>query len=72
MPATYAELHAYLGEVLDRMGAEPTCVVNGESNVLVIDARASQDVSGKKGLRPAATGLHVSLLANGMKFDAAR
>jgi len=49
-----------------------TFEVIGESNVLVIDARASQDVSGKKGLRPAATGLHVSLLAHGMKFDAAR
>jgi cyanophycinase len=46
--------------------------VLGESNVLVIDARDSRDVEGKKGLRPSATGLHVSLLAHGMRFEAAK
>jgi cyanophycinase len=45
--------------------------VLGESNVLVIDAREARDVQGKKGLRSTATGLHVSLLAHGMRFDAA-
>jgi cyanophycinase len=49
-----------------------TFEVIGESNVLVIDARDSLDVAGKKGLRPSATGLHVSLLAHGMKFDAGK
>jgi cyanophycinase len=44
--------------------------VIGESNVLVIDPRESHDVTGRKGLRSSGTGLRVSLLAHGMKFDA--
>ena len=40
-------------------------------SVLVIDARDATDVEGKEGLRAAAKGLKVSLLAFGMTFDAA-
>jgi cyanophycinase len=45
--------------------------VIGESNVLVIDARETRDVQVKKGLRSSGTGLRLSLLAHGMRFDSA-
>jgi cyanophycinase len=44
--------------------------VIGESNVLVIDARDATDVQVTEGLRSAARGMKVSLLAHGMTFDA--
>jgi cyanophycinase len=44
--------------------------VIGESNVLVIDARDSDDINAKAGLRSTATGLKMSLLGHGMKFNA--
>lgn len=45
--------------------------VIGESNVVVIDARDARDFQTRKGLRSAATGMKLSLLAHGMRFDAA-
>jgi len=44
--------------------------VIGESNVLVLDARHASKIEAKKGERPTAEGLRLSLLAHGMNFDA--
>jgi cyanophycinase len=44
--------------------------VIGESNVLVVDAREATGIDAKKGLRPTARGLKMSLLAHGMRYDA--
>ncbi len=45
--------------------------VIGESTVLVIDARKADAVQDKEGLRQAAMGMRMSLLAHGMSYDVA-